>query len=364
MRALLALALLSVGCSLLAPDDDFFVGGGVPSSCEPAPPCGVYPEPDVTVDNAADLLGLVNSATPGKTIGIAPGTYALGGPLEFKVDGVTLRSTTGNAADVVVIGTLPTIVGIYSSDVTIADLTLTGSSRSAVVLSPPLGQLSERMRLCNVTIRDGGEFGVNALEGVGYADCALIENSRLELTSAGSAVACCPGCSPVGVRVAGGRGWVIRNSSFAGFFCQDAAGACTNGQPIALTFLFGCRDTLIENNRIVDVSRGIVLGYTKTDSPTRSYDDAPYGGVAIDHYDGIVRNNLIAGHPVCFDTGIEINRAREPHVLHNTVVHRGVLGYVSIDRRFPETFARIENNLVLGRLGVRECGQQDCTGLL
>lgn len=365
VRALPALALLSVGCSLLAPEDAFFVGGvsgaaggSLELPCEPAPPCGSYPEPDETLtpSDVGSLPELVKKA--GYTIGLTEGTYQLDQPLEVVADGVTLRATAG---PVVIQGAWPTLVTIYSSDVTLADLTLTGSDQAAVVLSPPSGQRSERARLCNVTIQDGGERFVSAIEGGGYADCVLIEGSTFALTGHDPAVspACCPGCIPMAVRVGSGRGWVIRGNHFAGFYCQDANGSCV-GSPIVLTFLFGSRDTLIENNQIEDASRGIVLGYTKEDKPTRTYADAPHGGVGIDHYDGIIRNNTIAGHPICFDTGIELNRAAEPRVLHNTIVHRGMLNYATIDRRYSTTYAYIDNNLVLGPIRFRECGTGTC----
>jgi hypothetical protein len=369
----LTFTLLAVGCSLLAPNDAYYTGnqgggGAAEGLCAPAPPCAELSPPDIVVTTAdvAALAGVVADAAPGTTIGLEPGTYVLSSTLEVRADGVTLRSTTGNAADVVINAALPSVVSITSSEVTLAQLTLTASGESAVLLNPP-PQGSERVRLCGVTIQDAGESFVRTAANAGYADCVLVEGSTLRLTDAGRQQACCTNCVPAAMRVDGGRGWVVRGNTFSGFYCSavpPVTPADCFSAPFSLLFVQGARDTLIEQNRIEDCVRGIGLGFTVTSTAPRAYADAPYGGDSIDHYDGIVRNNVIAGHPICFDTGIEINRAREPHILHNTVVHLGTISYGAIDRRFPTTFARIHNNLVRGGIRARDCGAMDCTDLL
>ena len=217
---------------MLAPDDAYFVGGaseggggGADAPCEAAPPCTELPEPDIVLTEAevAVLPGVVADAAPGTTIALEPGTYVLTSSLEISADNVTLRSTTNNAADVVVHGALPSIASITSSAVTVAHLTLTASGDSAIVLNAPPGERSEHVRVCNVIIEDGGESFVRTAEGAGYADCALVEGSTFRLTDAGRAATCCDDCVPAALRVEGGRGWVVRSNAISGFYCAGVA---------------------------------------------------------------------------------------------------------------------------------------------
>jgi hypothetical protein len=77
------------------------------------------------------------------------------------------------------------------------------------------------------------------------------------------------------------------------------------------------------------------------------YPDQPHGGAMLGHYDGVIRNNVIWADIPWYDTGIELHMAREPRVVHNTVVSgAGATGFFrSIDYRYAETQVFLANNL-------------------
>jgi len=94
----------------------------------------------------------------------------------------------------------------------------------------------------------------------------------------------------------------------------------------AVHFWKRSRGTLVENNIIVDCARGMGFGMGDTDTGSRIYADAPNGS-DFGHIDGIIRNNVIYADIDYFDTGIEIIQARQPVVVHNTVVSWGARAF-------------------------------------
>src|SRR6185295_826753 len=69
--------------------------------------------------------------------------------------------------------------------------------------------------------------------------------------------------------------------------------------------------------------------------------------VRLAHYDGIIRNNVIWANVPEYDTGIELAIAKQPIVLHNTVIHGSgaTKAFSSIDYRFAQSQVVILNNL-------------------
>ena len=382
-RVLAAIALGGSGCSLIAPDDEHFVGGsggsgasdaGTVERCDPAPPCSTPSGPATTTVAAGDaaLHTIVASANAGDVIELSPGTYSLGQPLVFAKDGVTLRSSTGNPGDVTVNGqNYPGVVEINASNITLSGFTLTNATETGVMgtvgiaVIPPEDARIVGTRICNMVVRNaGGEHFMNVLRTPsptkGWADCGLIEGSSFVLDGTPAAAACAVR-SPNGVTVSAGWGWVVRGNAFGGFTCPpgdpaDPATTC-KGPPFAVVFSDGSRDTALENNCIVAAGRAFGFGMEQI-TAVRSYPDQADQGEQLSHVDGVIRNNVIFGGD-CYDTGIELNYARRPQVVHNTVVAGVSLNYAGIDARFAASDVFVWNNLVTGGVRCRECGKLD-----
>lgn len=327
-------------------------------NCPPLPPARGAPI-TVTAAQAAELHEIVDSASEGATILLEPGTYRLARRLMFAQDGVTVRSTTDNASDVILDATYTVneAVVIQANDVTIAHVTITHAVDHPVHASPPDGNVNiSGTRLYGLRIIDGGEqfVKVNANAArTAFVDNGSLECSVLELTDEGRphVERSTGGCYTGGIDAHGARGWVIRNNHFEGIYCENEGLA-----EHAVHMWNGCRDTVVENNTIINCARGIGFGMGDGNASLRAYDDAPYGGASLGHYDGIIRNNVIYADidfPSGYDSGISLEQARHPIVLHNTVVStRPGSFYTSIDYRFSGTDALIRNNLT-DRITVR-----------
>jgi hypothetical protein len=175
-----------------------------------------------------------------------------------------------------------------------------------------------------------------------YADGGRIECSFFQMTDAGrpNVERAGGGCYTGGVDAHGARGWVVRNNRFEDIYCAGEGLA-----EHAIHFWTGSRDTLVENNTIIDCARGIGLGLVES-GEMRVYADDPYPGIGyIGHYDGIVRNNVVFADHAYYDTGIELAQARGARVYHNTVWSSAAGFFSSIDYRFGNTQVDIRNNL-------------------
>ena len=333
-------------------------GAGNSAGCEPLPEA-TGPVVEVTPEQADELPSIVRDAAPGTTISLANGTYRMSGDgeasrrIQIVAEGVTLRGASGDRDAVVIDGEYVTqeIVTVSASNVTIADLTIERAIYHPVhVLGGPNADTTGT-RLTNLRIVDGGEqfvkINTSGATPNTYADEGTVECSLFELTDAGRphVVPDPGGCYTGGIDGHQARGWIVRGNTFVGIHC-------TNGSlsEHAIHFWTASRDTLVEQNTIVDCARGIGfgLGDGGGNPPDRLYDDDPYPGVGyVGHYDGVIRNNVIAIGPSFefFDTGIELEQARGTRVLHNTVIHPES-AFASISHRFSNTLVTLENNLV------------------
>jgi hypothetical protein len=332
--------------------------GGSPAGCDPLPaPSGAVIE--VAPDQADELPGIVRDAEPRTTISLADGTYRMTGAgeasrrIQIVSEGVTLRSASGNPEAVILDGEYVTeeIVTVSASNVTVADITIERAVFHPVHVMGGATADTTGTRLRNLRIVDGGEqfvkINTSGATPNTYADDGVVECSRFELTDAGQphVVPDPGGCYTGGIDAHQARGWVVRGNVFVGIHC-------TNGSLAehAIHFWTASRDTLVEQNTIIDCARGIGfgLGDGGGNSPDRAYTDDPYPGVGyVGHYDGVIRNNVIAVSPAFefFDTGIELEQARGARVLHNTVIHPES-AFASVSHRFSNTVVALENNLV------------------
>ncbi len=305
------------------------------------------------------LPSIIGQAQPNTTFLLADGLYQMSIPTDgprtilINAAGITVRSASGNAEAVIIDGEYVTreIFALRADDVTLAEITLTRALHHLVHVSPGGSKHVEHTLLYGLRLIDGGEqfVKVNSNGAQLWSDAGRVQCSRFLLTDAGRPHIAnhTGGCYTGGIDTHGGRDWVVRNNHFEGIYCTNGGLA-----EHAIHFWRRSRDTLIENNTIVDCARGIGLGLI-ADGPEhqRTYDDEPYPEITeyIDHLGGLVRNNVIWNAIDWYDTGIGIVNTRGAVVVHNTVVSDAdhtSLFFSSLDYRFPLTRVDIQNNLV------------------
>ena len=336
-----------------------------------APPgdCSALPRATGTIVNvdpsrADELPAIVSAAASGTTILLADGTYRMKGTdeaarrLQFRTPGVTLRSASDDATRVILDGEYATneMLFIGADDITVAHITVTHAVDHPIHISPlTAGDDVTGTHLYGLRIVDGGEQFVKGNPNGArdaFVDRGIIECSHFEMTDAGRPrVERTPGgCYTGGIDIHSAQGWVVRQNRFVNLYCAGEGLA-----EHAIHFWVGGRDTLVENNVIINCARGVGFGLVDSGT-TRMYADDPYPGVGfIGHYDGIIRNNIIYADVPWFDTGIELDQARGARVHHNTIVSTDAATgfFSSIDYRFANTQVEVRNNLTR-RITVRD----------
>ncbi len=331
------------------------------------PACDPLPAPSGTVvevypADAGTLRATVAAAAAGTTVLLHDGYYDMSGGdddyrLVFDTPDVALRSASGERDAVVLDGAYGTneLISIYASGITVADLTLKRAYDHAIHMSGSPGNAISGILIHNVRIVDPGQQGIkiNPWED-GYVDDGTIECGAVELTDAGRAEIR-DSCYTGGIDAHQAWGWTIRRNYIAGFWCDT--GLSEHG----IHFWKTSRDTVVEENIVVDCARGIGFGLGSSGT-ARIYPDDPYPGVGyMGHIDGVIRNNFIAAgdsrlfdSPDGFDTGIGLEQARGAVVAHNTVAATDSPLSSSIEWRFGNTIAEVYNNLTSDRLLPRD----------
>ncbi len=344
------------------PEDAGDAGPDADSAMPPPPPgpgCAVLPASGGTVvrigpGQAAMLRDLSRSAPSGTTILLEGGTYRISGSspaLRFQTPNVTLRSVSNDASAVIFDGDYGPgeLISIEADDVTLAHFTIMRAADHLVHVHPSgSGADVTGTRIYGMRFIDSGEQFIKINTGGGrafFVDDGAVECSFFQLTDAGRPhIERNPGgCYTGGIDAHSARGWVVRNNEFRDIYCEGEGLA-----EHAVHFWSGSRDTLVENNTILNCARGIGFGLIEN-GVSRDYADDPYPGAGyIGHYDGLIRNNVIFGDVEWYDTGVELNQARGARVYHNTVWSTAAATgwYKSIDYRFPNTDVDIRNNLV------------------
>ena len=312
----------------------------------------------VHVSTVAQLQSAVNGASAGDTILIADGTYNLDGVyLRVDTPHVTLRSASGDREAVRLDGNYLTteIVQVVASDVTIADLTLREAYDHPIHVITD-GDDTLNTLIYNVHIVDPGQQAIKINPGTsgGYPDGGTVACSHIELTGAGR-----PhirdNCYTGGIDAHQARDWTVRDNTIDGFWC--ASGLSEHG----IHFWRGCRDPVVERNVLRNNARGIGFGLA-TSGDGRTYPDDPCPGASgyVDHFGGIVRNNIVFandgglfGSQYGFDCGICLWNACGPWVGHNTVASTQA-PFSGIEWRFPNTDVDLVNNLLTHNLMDRD----------
>lgn len=348
-----------------APRDAGGGDAGTPSAAGCAP---LGPVPSgaivVTADRADELASIVSSAPAGATIALEDGTYTstrsgeANRRLIFRQPGVTLRSVSGDPTRVILDAEYLTneLLYVVADDVTIAGITLRRAVDHLAHVTSEGADSVTGVRFTRVRFVDAGEqqLKINPGTGDGWIDDGVVECSSFTLTDEGRphVERAGGGCYTGGIDAHAARGWVVRQSTFTGIYCAGEGLA-----EHAVHFWRSSRDTLVENNLVVDCARGVGFGLDDT-MERRAYPDDPYPGVRpIAHFDGVIRNNVIFARTPYYDTGIELHYARGARVHHNTVVSTDeATGFFSsIDYRFATTQVALANNLAR-RITARDGG--------
>jgi hypothetical protein len=336
-----------------------------PEPIDPAAPCPALkpatgPVVEVSPGDLDDLRLQLASAAEGTTFLFADGTYPLGGEaLWIPTKGTTLRSESGNRDAVILDGEGETEIAIQiaASDVTVAELTLRGLSAHGVHVQPEPGQASlTNVSLYSVKIVDALTRAVT-VDGYNqaYVDAGEIACSHITLTDEGRE-AMGDGCDVGGIDLRQAAYWTLRDNQIDNLWCDDGIAA-----PAILAWR-SSGYTLIERNRIDDCSRGIGLGEAQSPlAGERTYVDEDCDiDVHVDHYRGVVRNNMlfVGGESFLeanpdYESGIHLWSCCYGAVVHNTVV--GLKApYSSIEwRREGSIGGQILNNLVSHNLRER-----------
>jgi hypothetical protein len=291
----------------------------------------------VVVSSVGALQTAVDSANSGgdKNILIADGVYDMRGVALFiTMDGVTVRSASGNRSRVVldsqyVEGGTSGIFRIVSSSVTIADLTLKRPHFHAIHISPAAGRSTQNVQIRNVHIIDPGEQAIKINpddpDSATYTvNNGTIKNCLIELTDAGrtqltSEYPCYTG----GIDGHWAANWTVQDNVIRGFWCSDAL------SEHGIHFWNNSSNIVVERNKVIDCDRGIGFGLGS---------DGNTGG--------IIRNNMIYHGPDhgYSDVGISLESTPDAQVYNNTVFHEHA--YAAIEYRFAATTdTLIANNL-------------------
>ena len=300
----------------------------------------------VPVDSMPALLGAINAAKPGDVIELAPGTYPLEGHgLYLATGGTRAAPITLRAAR---LGT-----AVIRSDVV-----------EAIKVAAPYWHF-ENLVVEGVCGDDSG--CEHAFHIVGAARHTVIRNSRLMNFNAQIKINTEQGQNPDDGRIIGdtlidthprqtgnpvtpidldtASGWQVRDTLIADFVktggnqvSYGAFAKAAGGHNDFVRNVVLCRWHLHDNP-----GERIGLSFGGGGSPDSIRRDQGHTGLEQLH--ATMRDNLIA---FCSDDGIYLNRVGGATVSHNTLIDTG-----GIDARFPDTSARIADNIVDGAIRVR-----------
>jgi hypothetical protein len=187
----------------------------------------------------------------------------------------------------------------------------------------------------NVPIRGNGFGGL-------FPDDVVISGVELRNTTARNTA------NPVTmIEAIGGQRWIVRDNVLADFGKSQG-----NLVSYALVLRGNSRDGLIERNLIVceDAhTEGVRLGVSLGGGGSAPDSFCEGGTCAIEHTNGIIRNNFILQCPD--DAGIYLNEASNTGIYHNTHIGSSI---TSILVRFAPTTGAISNNLTSGAITFRD----------
>ncbi len=268
---------------------------------------------------AGALRAILAAASPGDTILLADGTYALsGGDSSSNLNipaGVTLRSVSGDAAAVVLEGGYATteLVTLSGDGAALAEVTLAHAYGQGVGVRGAVGA-----QVYGVVVEDAGDVGIGVWPERGaFADGVVIGCSRVTRTDT---------CG-VGIDVVQADRSRIYETNVYAPDCDEPG----------MRFATGSRGTVLERSR---VTTGGAVGVAWGDDAYTEGDERVYGdGVCTDrglvgHYGGVLRNVFVSA-------GIRVEDACGGHILHNSVWGGDLAWAFSVDLRISNNLASV-----------------------
>ncbi len=290
-------------------------------------------KPGMRASNALELasaLSEVNRHGGNATILLSAGIYRLTRTLIVSAPNVTLKSVSGQAADVVIAGDAmsPTarvgnLIRVDAPGFALSGLTLERSGRHLIQVAGESNADDFFMSHC--ILRDAFEqmikVSVDTSRAHVTADRGVVEDCLFEYTA---------GIGPQfyigGIDAHGAKQWIVRKNLFRNIASPSKAVA-----EFAIHFWADSADNLVEGNFIVDCDRGIGFGLDGKQN-----------------HRGIIRNNIVFhtsnGHPFA-DVGIALLESAGTTVHNNTILLEHQYPW-AIEYRFRSTNdVKILNNL-------------------
>lgn len=294
----------------------------------------------ITVQNIQQLHAALRHANKHHNthIKLAEGVYKTEQSLIIRGNGITLSSVSGNRNQVIITGLgmrqtrdVNNLIRVSGNHFTLDGITLQNAGNHLIQIAGE--QNADYPILRNCVLKDGYE----QLFKVSYnrktqvsSDYGLIENCVFSYSA---------GIGPQyyigGIDVHGGHNWIVRNNVFKGIASPESKIA-----EHAIHFWNNTKDTLIEDNIIINCDRGIGFGMTNRPS-----------------FGGIIRNNIIvhnASHHPNADVGIVLEESPYTQVLNNKIYLSHSYPN-SIEYRFSSTI----NVLIQGNLTNRPIRKRD-----
>ncbi len=306
---------------------------------------------EITVQDAKELIAAIKKAEPGDRITLSPGVYKIQTynievnrpgtphlPINVRADRlgqavVELNSLEGFLVsapywifeNITFKGTNP------SHDQGEHAFHITGNAKGFVLRNCRLQDFNAMIKANGTSDNTGQRY---------FPDDALIENNSFFNTTIRNT------SNPVTfIDVVGPDNWIIRGNFIADF---------SKGQGDTISYAAfvkgNAAGTIFENNLVIGEYRhtgGVRVGLSLGGGGTGK----PYfreGKTDVEHTGGIMRNNVIMH---CKDAGIYLNKAADTFISHNLLYKT-----MGIDVRFPQSTARIENNLLTARISDRDGG--------
>lgn len=310
---------------------------------------------DVAISNAADLAKL-SAATPGTTYILADGTYQSGN-ISCSANGtaaapIVVRAEHLKGAKIVFSGGVVEGFKVSGAHWHFEGLEVSGAcpndsdcEHAFHVTGAAVGFV---LRDCKISDFNA-ELKVNSAQVAGVMTTP--HNGLVEANDVGDTHGRKTSNPVTKLNIDTGDDWIVRDN-----IVHDAFKDGGDGVSYAVFMKSGGSRGLIENNLII-CARDIATGGTRiglsfggggTGNPYCAPAFDASVPCAIEHSDGVMRNNIIAN---CSDVGIYLNKAKNTSVIYNTLVATS-----GIDFRFAATTGQATGNLLEGKIRARDGG--------